>query len=400
MEFKIEQSVLKEELGFLQGVLERKETIPILSNILCESIGENTVRMTGTDLDVTIRCDVEAIIEQPGKVCLPGRKLFDIVRSLNEGEIKIRKESSGDWVEVTAGRGRFRLAGYPSGDFPEIPVFKSAPHSLPASVFAYLIKSTSFAVTTEVSRFALSGAKMIFNGEKVTMVSTDGHRLALIEKNLDEKECETFEALIPRKALNELYKASRYSTSPFTFGEDHNHLYFQASNKLMIARKLTGSFPNYEMVLPKDVEKKVSFDLQEMRKAVHRVSLIPTEINRPVRMTIREGEIEVKSHGTDVGEGVEIVPADYSGEETVIGFNSRYLLEYFNSVVSFESADAAENEAPKATDSGGSAAVPAKSGGTSTRILLEFSQPNTPTQMRIDADTGYDYRYVVMPLRI
>ncbi|MBJ6977413.1 hypothetical protein, partial [Vibrio cholerae] len=89
--------------------------------------------------------------------------------------------------------------------------------------------------------------------------------------NLDEKECETFEALIPRKALNELYKASRYSTSPFTFGEDHNHLYFQASNKLMIARKLTGSFPNYEMVLPKDVEKKVSFDLQEMRKAVHRV---------------------------------------------------------------------------------------------------------------------------------
>ena len=154
------------------------------------------------------------------------------------------------------------------------------------------------------------------------------------------------------------------------------------------------------MVLPKDVENKVTFDLDQTRRAVYRLSLLSTEINKPVKITIREGEIELKAFGSDIGEGVEIVPADYDGEEITIGFNSRYLLEFFNSVTSLETAESDENTESTSTDASGSAAAPAKSGSPKTRILLEFSQPNMPTQMRIEANTGYDYRYVVMPLRL
>ncbi|MER3429702.1 MAG: DNA polymerase III subunit beta [Blastocatellia bacterium] len=404
MEFVIEQADLKNELGFIQGVIERKETIPVLSNALVESVGENTIRITGTDLDVTQRCDITAEIVKPGKVCLLGRKLFDIVRSFDGGKIRFRKEAETDWVEITAGRGRYRLAGLKAEEFPELPNSKAAPNSLPADVFSYFINHTSFAVTAEVSRYALSGAKLIYNGEKAIMVATDGHRLALVEKVLKGKSDERFDALIPRKALIELQKIARWiettTTEPISFGEDQNHLYFQAGGKLLTARKLSGTFPNYEMVLPKDVENKVTFDLDQTRRAVYRLSLLSTEINKPVKITIREGEIELKAFGTDIGEGVEIVPADYDGEEITIGFNSRYLLEFFNSVTSLETAESDENTESTSTDASGSAAAPAKSGSPKTRILLEFSQPNMPTQMRIEANTGYDYRYVVMPLRL
>lgn len=400
MEFIIEQADLKNELGFIQGVIERKETIPVLSNSLVESIGENTIRITGTDLDVTERCDIPAEIIKPGRVCLPGRKLFDIARSFDDGKIRFRKETDSEWVEITAGRGRYRLAGIKADEFPELPSFKSAPFSLEAGVLAYFINHTSFAVTAEVSRYALSGAKLIYNGKKAIMVATDGHRLALAEKTLDGKEGEEFEALIPRKALIELQKIARTTAGQISFGEDQNHLFFETGGKLLTARKLSGTFPNYEMVLPKDVEKKVRFDLDETRRAVYRLSLLSTEINKPVKMTVREGEIELKAYSTDVGEGVETVPADYSGEETTIGFNSRYLLEFFNSVTSLEAAETTENNDATATDGSGTAAAPAKSGQPKTRILLEFSEPNKPTQMRIDGITGYDYRYVVMPLRL
>jgi DNA polymerase-3 subunit beta len=403
MEFTIKQNILKQELGYIQGVVERKSTIPVLSNILIESLGENEIRILGTDLDVTIRCDAEAEIKTPGSMCIQARKLFDLARTLDEGDVHFKKEDN-EWVRMKAGRANFRLAGVNREQYPEIPIFKSAPLKLPADVFAHFIQHTAFAITSEQGRFTLSGAKFVLGDGKARMVTTDGHRLAFIEKELDEKFDGTMDALIPKKALLELVKISRDAGGDVAFGEDQNHIYFETGGRLLITRKLTGSFPNYEMVMPKDNERTVTFDLVPMRNAVRRVSLVSDEHNRSIRLTVRDGEIELAAQSSEQGEGSEVVPADYKGDEITLGFNHQYLLEYLNTVAGVELA-VEESEAMAETADAGSGANAATArakqpGGTPRRILFEFKDSNAATQIRIDGETAYDYKYVVMPLRI
>ena len=399
MEFSIKQSVLKEELGYIQGVVERKSTIPVLSNILIESLGEGSIRIVGTDLDVTIRCDAEADIKKPGAMCVQARKLFDIVRTLNDGDVHFKKEEN-EWVEMKAGRAKFRLAGVNKEQYPEIPIFKSAPMKLSADVFNYFIQNTAFAITNETSRFTLSGAKFVIDGEKARMVTTDGHRLAFIEKTLDAKTDAKMDALIPKKALLELVKISRSESGDVSFGEDQNHIYFETGGRLLITRKLTGNFPNYEMVMPKDNDKKVVFDLSDMKNAVRRISLMADERNRSIRVTVREGEVEVTAQSSEEGEGAEVVPADYTGEEVMLGFNHQYLQEFLNNVGALESASVSDAAEEGGSNGEGAATARAKDTGTPTRISFEFKDSNAATQIRIDGETAYDYKYIVMPLRI
>ena len=401
MEFTIKQNVLKEELGFIQGVVERKSTIPVLSNILIESLGENEIRILGTDLDVTIRCDAEAEIKQPGAMCIQARKLFDIVRTLDGGEVHFKKLEN-EWVQMKAGRANFRLAGVSREQYPEIPIFKSAPMKLSAEIFNYFIHNTAFAITTEQSRFTLSGAKFMIADGKARMVTTDGHRLAFIEKAVDDEAGEKMDALIPKKALLELVKISRGSEEDIQFGEDQNHIYFQTGGRLLITRKLSGNFPNYEMVMPKDNDKTVVFDLAEMKSAVRRISLMADERNRSIRMTVRAGEVELSAQSSEEGEGQEIVPADYSGQEEVtLGFNWQYLQEFLNNVGALENSGSTDgtdaDSAVKETDGD---KVRVKEGKSTARISFEFKDANAATQIRIAGDTAYDYKYIVMPLRI
>ena len=395
MEFVIKQGVLKEELGFVQGIVEKKSTIPVLSNILIESVGEGTIRIVGTDLDVTIRCEAEAEIKQPGSMCIQARKLFDIVRLLDAGDVHFTKEEN-EWVRLTCGKSKFRLAGVNRDQFPEVPSFKSAPLKLSAEIFNHFINNTAFAITNEQSRFTLSGAKFIIDGSTAKMVTTDGHRLAFIQKYLGEGAAtENMDALIPKTALMELVKISRDSGGEVSFGEDPNHIYFEVDGRLLITRKLSGNFPNYEMVIPKDNDKVVTFDSDEMRSAIRRVALMADERTRSVKLTIRTGEIEIGAQSSEEGEANEKVSADYNGEEIQIGFNSQYLQEFLNVVGA--SAEAAEEAAPEQETDGETVRV--RSGGR-PRIAFEFKDGNAQTQMRVAGDTSYDYKYIVMPLRI
>jgi DNA polymerase-3 subunit beta len=413
MEFTIKQSILKDELGFIQGVVERKTTIPVLANILIESIGEKEIRIVGTDLDCTIRCDAEAEIKQTGAICIQARKLFDIVRALPAGADVHFKKDTNDWVVMKCGNARFRLAGTNREQFPEIPQFKSTPLKLPADTFAQFIQNTAFAITNEQSRFTLSGAKFIIADGSAKMVTTDGHRLAYIEKKVDTGDAR-MDTLVPKKALLELVKLSRAGDEDISFGEDPNHIFFEGEGRLLITRKLSGQFPNYEMVMPKESEHRVVFDLDEMRSAVRRVSLMADERNRSIRVTFREGEVEITAQSSEEGEGAEVVPAaDYKGEEVTLGFNHQYLLEYLNNLTAVDSAASIDSSAGSASDdttnsqnsadsANSSAAVArAKSGGTTpVRVAFEFKDSNAATQMRIEGESAYDYKYIVMPLRI
>lgn len=399
MEFKIKQSVLKEELGYIQGVVERKTTIPVLSNILIESLGEGEIRIVGTDLDCTIRCDAEAEIIQAGAICIQARKLFDIVRALESGDVHFKKEDN-EWVTMKSSRASYRLAGVSRDQFPEIPQFKSTPLKLAADTFAYFIRNTAFSITNEQSRFTLSGAKFVIGDGSAKMVTTDGHRLAYVERAIDDKEA-VMDTLIPKKALLELIKISR-GVGEVSFGEDPNHIYFETEGRLLITRKLSGQFPNYEMVMPKDNDKSATFDLEEMRNAVRRMSLIADDRNRSIRLAVREGEIEVSAQSAEEGEGTEVVQADYSGEEVQLGFNWQYLLEFLTNAATGDVALAGDAPETVSSDENGSGAATATARETKAplRITFEFKDPNAQTQMSIAGETTYDYKYIVMPLRI
>ncbi|MFN2500397.1 MAG: DNA polymerase III subunit beta [Pyrinomonadaceae bacterium] len=395
MEFKIKQTVLKEELGFIQGVVERKTTIPVLSNILIESIGENEIRIVGTDLDCTIRCDADAEIIKGGSICIQARKLFDIVRALAPGDVHFKKEDN-EWVNMKSGYATYRLAGVSREQFPEIPQFKSVPMKLPAETFSYFITNTAFAITNEQSRFTLSGAKFILGSGSAKMVTTDGHRLAYVERAVDDTEA-TMDTLIPKKALLELVKLSR-GEGDVAFGEDQNHIYFETEGRLLITRKLGGQFPNYEMVMPKDNDHSVTFDLEEMRNAVRRMSLIADERNRSIRITVRKNEIEVTAQSSEEGEGREIVQAEYEGEEIQLGFNWQYLLEFLTNAATGDIEMAAETSNDVKETDGDKVRV--REGRAPLRITFEFKDANAQTQMSIAGETTYDYKYIVMPLRI
>ncbi len=395
MEFVIKQNVLKEELGFVQGIVEKKSTIPVLSNILIESVGENTIRIVGTDLDVTIRCDAQADIKQAGSMCIQARKLFDIVRLLPDADVHFTKDEN-EWVKLTCGKSNFRLAGVSKDNFPEVPSFKSAPMSLSSEIFNHFIQNTAFAITNEQSRFTLSGAKFMIEGGTARMVTTDGHRLAFIEKKLaDEASTDNMDALIPKKALMELTKIARDAKGDVSFGEDANHIYFEVDGRLLITRKLSGTFPNYEMVIPKDNDKTATFDAEQMKNAIRRVSLMADERTRSVRFNIKPNEIEIVAQSSEEGEAHEKVAADYDGEEVQIGFNSQYLQEFLNVVGAGESETAETTE----TETDGET-VRVKETPGRLRIAFEFKDGNGQTLMNIAGDTNYNYKYIVMPLRI
>jgi DNA polymerase-3 subunit beta len=370
MEFTISKSALQKELGFVQGTVEKKNTIPALSNILIESVGENTIRLLGTDLDVTLRCETEAEIKTPGSMCVGARKLFEIVRVLPDAPVSFRREEN-NWATVKCERSNFRIAGVDRESFPEVPSFKSAPVKLPANIFKTFIDRTIFAITLEESRYTLSGAKFMLNKAGAKMVTTDGHRLAYIERrDLGEgARKEEIDALIPRKTLAELTKLTSSFDGEIGLGADENHIYFEVGPRLLISRTLTGQFPNYEMVMPKANDKKAEFDSASLGQAIRRVALMADDRSHAIRFHLTPGSLHISSQTAEEGEARETVTTDYQGDEIEIGFNAAYLQDFLNAM-------------------------------SDGNVTFEFKDGNSQAQLRPTEGDGYDYKYVVMPMRL
>jgi len=371
MQFVVTKQNLQKELGFVQGVVERKNTIPVLSNILIESVGETTIRVTGTDLDVTIRCDMDAEeIATPGAMCVQARKLFEIARLLPDGPVSFTKEDN-EWVTVKSGRSRFKLVGVARDAFPEVPSFKSAPTKIGADVLKSFIDRTIFAITQEESRYTLSGAKFILDGSGAKMVTTDGHRLAYVAKtNVVKNETnESIDTLIPRKTLAELTKLTAGYDTDISLGMDENHIYCEVGPRLLISRMLSGQFPNYEMVIPRNIDKSVEFDCALLNQAVRRVALMSDERSHAIRFHLETNQLVISAQNAEEGEASENIQTDYAGEDVDIGFNAQYLQDFMN------------------VNSEG-------------KIAFEFKDGNSQAQLRPVEAGDYDYKYIVMPMRL
>ncbi|MGI8838532.1 MAG: DNA polymerase III subunit beta [Pyrinomonadaceae bacterium] len=369
MQFVVSKQNLQRELAYVQGVVEKKNTIPVLSNILIESVGENNVRLTGTDLDVTIRCDMDAEVSTTGSICVQARKLFEIARLLPDAPVTFKKEDN-DWVTVTCDKTRFKMVGVARDAFPEVPSFKSAPTKLSAEIIKSFIDKTIFAITQEESRYTLSGAKFILDETGAKMVTTDGHRLAYVErKGVSKNGNDAIDTLIPRKTLAELTKLATGFEGEISLGLDNNHIFFEVGPRLLVSRMLYGQFPNYDMVMPKNNDKSVQFDCGLLNAAVRRVALMSDERSHAIRFHLEPNQLVISSQNAEEGEASETIQAEYSGEETDIGFNAQYLQDFLNVI-----GDGA--------------------------VAFEFKDGNSQAQLRPAEGGDYDYKYVVMPMRL
>jgi DNA polymerase III subunit beta len=370
MEITVSKFELLRELTATQGVVERKTTIPILSNYLFEAAGDK-LSLTATDLDLSLRTSCNAKVKKEGACTIPARKLYDYVKLLPDADITIRLLEN-HWVSIRCGRSNTKMVGMTKSNFPGLPVFPSAGAiKISAPVLRSMIAKTGFAIASEESRYTLNGALMVLKPESMTMVATDGHRLAHVERAGEKFEGVSGEmkTLIPKKAMDELKSLLDSDVETIDFAKDESTLFFRVGPRLLTSRQLTGQFPNYEAVLPKDISKSIALHGEELGSAIARVAQFADERSRAVRLRLEKGELKISASSTETGESEDSIEVDYDGEPMAIGFNAQYLMDFI-----------------KATGS--------------CDVKLELKDAQSAGQLRPAEAEDYKYRYIVMPMRI
>ncbi len=366
MKFSINKEKIINELQLLQGIVEKRNTMPILANILVE-VSENEVNLTGTDLEVGFKTHFPADIEDLGSITVSGKKLFEIVKSLKEKQ-KIEFKEDGDLLmEIKSGESEFKVLCLPKEDFPQVPEPKFEKKiNLPVSDFKEMTDRVYFAIAQE-QRYYLNGALMILKDNSVEMVSTDGHRLAYTAKNIEKMNVsQEIRVIISKKTLGELRK---FENEQIEFDLDENNLFFKVKNKVLISRIIEGKFPNYEAVIPKDNPNILFVSREEMVEAVRRVALLSTERSKGVKLFIEKNQIRLFSSNPEIGEARDKIGIDYDGQELEIGFNSQYLLDFLNT---------AKTE----------------------KVRFELKDENSAVLVRPEVDDDIKYIYVLMPMKI
>jgi DNA polymerase III subunit beta len=370
MELVVHKSDLLRELQLFQGIVERKNTIPILANVLMEAKGEE-VKLLATDLEVALRSRCHAAVTKGGSLTLPAKKLYEIVKSLPETDIKIAEDKGG--VKVAADRFDSRMQTLPREDFPALPEGSGGSATqLPRAGLKEMVVKTQFAITGEDTRYFLNGALFVLRPESMSLVATDGHRLALVTTKREakgKKDAEELRPILPKKTLGELSRLLVEGDGDVTFERGENHLFFQVGERMLISRMIDGQFPAYERVIPKNNDKHIEFERDRLTNAVKRVAILSNERSRAVKFQIEKNKVDVTSSSPEFGEARETLPVDYSGGSMQICFNAQYVLDFLSAV---------------STDV----------------VALELKDEVSQAMMTPVGAEGYEYTYVIMPMRI
>ena len=369
MEILVRRSDLAKELNLVQGIVERKNSIPILSNVLAEARG-GELRISATDLDVSLLCGCAAQVIEEGGVTLSAKKLYEIVRSLPESDVSLRLEKDA-WTRIKCDRSEFRVAGLPREDFPNLPDGRSARSvKLPVPALRRVIQRTQFAITAEDARYYLAGALLLLEKDSMAMVATDGHRLSWASQPAALEVTEPQRVLVPRKAITELGRLMDElgPDEHVGFQQSETHLVFTAGGRTLVSKTVEAQFPAFEKVIAVTGDKQVEIGREALLAAIRRVSLLSSERGRAVRLTLEPGKVEVSASSPELGEAREALAVDFAGEGTEIGFNAQYLVEFLQAV------------------------------GTE-QVQLELKDPESQGMLRPVGDGEGEYRYVVMPMR-
>ena len=367
MEIVVRKNDLLRELQLFQGIVERKNTIPILANILIEASGSE-VKMLATDLEVALRSSCQASVKKSGSLTLPAKKLYEILKALPETDVRIEEDKRG--VKVAADRFDSRIQTLAREDFPTLPdASGKRSATLPRNALKELVAKTQFAITGEDTRFFLNGAKFVLKPESLAMVATDGHRLALVEVLHKVGVTEEIGAILPKKTILELGKLLIEGDGDVLFESGENHLFFDVGGRMLISRMIDGQFPAYERVIPKGNDKNIEFERERLTSAVKRVALLSNERSRSVKVEVGSGKVEVTSSSSEFGEAREELTVDYTGSPLTISFNAQYVLDFLSVVE---------------TDV----------------VVLSLKDEVSQAVMKPIGAQGYDYTYVIMPMRI
>jgi len=333
MRFKIKRDEFLKGLSRVQSVADRKNTMPILSNVLIETT-EGGITLAATDLEIGVRGVYEASVEEPGGLTLSARKLFEIVRELPEEEVVVTA-AENNWATITSGAATFKFSGLAKEEFPALPEMEGARFiSIDSSAMRDLIKKTIFAAGDNDTRYVLNGIYMTLTpsdkGFAIQMVGTDGHRLAVLRKDVEGDPGalpDAGSAIIPKKSATELRKLLDEDAGPFQMALSKNHVVFKIGTLYMVTRLIEGSYPNYEQVIPKENDTQVGFDKTPLVSALRRVSLLSRERNNAVKFNIEVGKAVLSSQNPEMGEAREEMPAESNATGLEVGFNARYLLD-------------------------------------------------------------------------
>ena len=373
MELVVKKNDLLRELQLFQGIVERKNTIPILANVLMEAKGSE-IRMLATDLEVGLRSHCDAMVEKGGSLMLPAKKLYEIVKALPETDVRIAEDKNG--VKVAADRFDSRMQTLPKEDFPAVPEATGTINAtLPRAAVREMVAKTQFAITGEDTRYFLNGALFILQPGSMTLVATDGHRLALV--NVDRpktaakgKDTDEVRAILPRKTLWELGRLlSEGGDGDIRYERGENHLFFEVGDRMLISRMIDGQFPAFERVIPKGNNKRIEFERERLTNAVKRVALLSNERSRAVKFQLDKGKVEVTSSSPEFGEAKETLAVDYNDAAMQICFNAQYVMDFLGAV------------------------------DTDT-VALELKDEVSQAVMKPVGTEGYDYTYVIMPMRV
>ena len=348
MKATIERATLLKSLGHVQSVVERRNTIPILSNVLIEGASDGSIRLTATDLDLQIVDSVQAAVERPGAITVPAHTFFDIVRKLPEGAQVLLDAADGKML-VQAGRARFNLQTLPRDDFPMIAEGAlPTTFELPASTLIQIIDSTRFAISTEETRYYLNG--IFFHVAEqpepsLKAAATDGHRLARVMVPRPDGAEGMPDIIVPRKCIGELRKLLDEVDGSVRLDLSPTKIRFGLGNAILTSKLIDGTFPDYSRVIPTANDKMLKIDPRSFEEGVDRVATIATDKTRAVKMALDRDKVTLSVTSPENGTAAEEVPGDYDSASFEIGFNARYLLDILGQiegdVVELHLADAA-----------------------------------------------------------
>lgn len=334
MKLSISQAEFQHALSRIQAIVEKRSSMPILANVLLDASnegGEQTLRLSATDLEVGIRSTHEATVINPGSLTVSAKKLFEIVRELPNDVIHL-EATSNSYLEIRCARSRFTLAGTAAEEYPTLP--EAAPGktvAIPASVLRQMIERTMYATSTDETRYNLNGVylELLSDTGKIRMVATDGHRLAYIDRTIeDEAGAISSSVIIPRKALAELKRlVDEDDSDELELCFDGNSGLVKKGGVVLVMRLIEGEFPNYRQVLPKETSHRIILPSDEFANLIRRVALLSSERSRAIRLDLSPGILVASSNNPDLGEATEEMDINYEGEPFSIGFNARYLLD-------------------------------------------------------------------------
>ncbi len=371
MDFFVEKSEFVKQLNFVRGAVEKRSTLPILSHFLLEADGFE-LRITATDLEIGARTVCPAKVRTKGAAVIPALRFFDIVRSAPNGEIRCRALDN-HWVQVTYERSSFKLVGLAKDDFPKLPAIPKPVATVGADLLADCVEKTSFAISADESRYVLNAALLTLRPDGVTMAATDGHRLALVERKVQTPGLkQEVSLLVPRKALSLLRRLAEEGGdgAHVELSKDESHLFFALGSRVLATRQLTGQFPNYESVLPKENGKVVDLNRGAFEAVVRRVALLADDRMHGIRLALGKNQIEVSAASPEYGEAKELVEAQYNQEGVQIGFNAEYLLDFLGAITA------------------------------SNSIRVQLKDGESAAEFCLSGNDSGQFRYVLMPVRL